>query len=202
MTEYWDELDENRQMTGKRLVRGEMIPEGSFHAIVHLCLFNSAGKLLSQKRQSWKTFSNMWDFTVGGAVEAGESPQQAMTRELSEELGAGYDFTDSRPVFTIKGINFFDDYFFLFADVDKDRLQLQPEEVQDVNWYSYEEILALVSRGEFIPWKILDYVFALKQAIMNDPEFMIEYRMFVTDNGIDNDLMYRFHPEEYEDKAV
>lgn len=202
MDEYWDEMNENREMTGRQLKRGEEIPEGSYHTVVHLCLFNGEGKLLCQRRQPWKTFADMWDVTVGGSALAGETSQQAMTRELAEELGARFDFRDQHPLFTLRGINFFDDFYFLFANVSPEQLHLQPSEVKDAQFFSYEEIRDMIANGSFIPWKTITYIFALRNAIMNIPDYEVDYQIFLTDNGIDNDLFYKFHPDEFEDPAV
>ncbi len=43
-------------------------------------------KLLAARRTAPPEFAGMWEFP-GGKVEPGESPQQALHRELAEELG-------------------------------------------------------------------------------------------------------------------
>lgn len=49
-------------------------------------LIRRDGKLLITLRGGQSSFSGHWEFP-GGKVEFGESPQQALTRELREELG-------------------------------------------------------------------------------------------------------------------
>lgn len=46
------------------------------------CIFDDSGRVLLQRRGD----SNMWGFP-GGAVELGETPQQAAVREAKEETG-------------------------------------------------------------------------------------------------------------------
>ena len=44
------------------------------------------GEVLICQRQPWQSHPLKWEFP-GGKVEAGESPRQALARELSEEVG-------------------------------------------------------------------------------------------------------------------
>lgn len=58
------------------------------HPVVHLHLFNSKGELYLQKRPAWKDVQpSKWDTAVGGHVDLGESVEQALQREVREELG-------------------------------------------------------------------------------------------------------------------
>jgi isopentenyldiphosphate isomerase len=58
------------------------------HPVVHLHLFNPEGQLYLQHRPAWKDIQpNKWDTAVGGHVDFGESIEQALKREVSEELG-------------------------------------------------------------------------------------------------------------------
>ena len=58
------------------------------HPVVHLHLFNSRGELYLQKRPLWKDIQpGRWDTAVGGHVDYGETPDEALRREVREELG-------------------------------------------------------------------------------------------------------------------
>lgn len=150
--EYWDIFDIDRMPTGKTAVRGEDMPNDGYHMVIHVCIFNSEGKLLIQQRQPWKSFGSKWDVTVGGSALKGETSRDAAHRELMEELGIDYDFSSTRPSMTMNFKEGFDDFYLLNFDVDINSLLLQPEEVQSARWASREEVLALIDSGDFIPF--------------------------------------------------
>ena len=86
--ESFDLYDVGRNRTGKVLERGNKVPEGYYRLVVHVCIFDSEGRMLIQKRLPTKSgWSGMWDLTAGGSALAGDSSQQAASRELLEEVG-------------------------------------------------------------------------------------------------------------------
>lgn len=81
-------VDEEGRVTGSA-TRGEC-HNGSrlLHPVVHLHVFNSKGELYLQKRPEWKDIQpGKWDTAVGGHIDDGETPEDALTREVGEELG-------------------------------------------------------------------------------------------------------------------
>ena len=54
-------------------------------AVVAGAMCDSEGRWLLQKRPPGKRHAGLWEFP-GGKVEAGETPLQALVRELNEEL--------------------------------------------------------------------------------------------------------------------
>ena len=58
--------------------------------VVAAAIFDSAGKILMQRRPLEKAHGGLWEFP-GGKVEPGESPESALLREIDEELGIALD---------------------------------------------------------------------------------------------------------------
>ena len=54
--------------------------------VVALALVDGRGKILMQRRPSGREHGGLWEFP-GGKVEAGETPESALLREIEEELG-------------------------------------------------------------------------------------------------------------------
>ena len=156
--ELWDIYDENRQKTGRTMVRGEKMPPGEFHLVIHVCLFNSKGEMLIQKRTMQKeSFPGLWDLSVGGSAVAGDTGRKAASRELEEELGVKIDFSGIRPYATMHFKTGFDDVFLVEKDLALSDLTLQKEEVSEAKWASLDTILEMIDNGDFISY-YKDYI--------------------------------------------
>ena len=55
-------------------------------AVGAIFLSKKTGRMMLNLRSDSATYSNNWGF-VGGKIESGESPLQALHREMNEELG-------------------------------------------------------------------------------------------------------------------
>jgi len=58
----------------------------SLFPVVAAALINGEGRVLVQRRPAGKQMAGLWEFP-GGKIEPGETPEIALVRELSEELG-------------------------------------------------------------------------------------------------------------------
>lgn len=165
--EFWDVYDRDRRKTGKTMMRGDAFEEGCYHMAVHICIFNSKGEMLIQQRQPFKEgWPDLWDITVGGSATKGDSSQDAVERELFEEIGLKLDLQEVRPHLTVNFDKGFDDIYLVEREVDLDSLTLQPEEVQRVKWASQEEIFRMIERGEFVPYykALIQLLFAMRKS--------------------------------------
>ncbi len=157
MSELFDLYGHDRRPLGRTGERGMAMPADTWRIVVHVCLFNARGQLLIQQRQPFKQgWPGLWDLSAGGSVLAGESSQQAASRELREEIGYTHDFAGQAPAMSLSFatgmVQGFDDHYVLRADVDLEALRLQPSEVQAVRWAGLEDVLAMIDAGHFIPY--------------------------------------------------
>lgn len=151
--EYLDLYDINRQPTGETVARGGKVIGNKYRMVVHICIFNSHGQMLIQQRSPKKKgFSNLWDLSVGGCSQCGETSQQAVHREVLEELGLDIDFSKIRTKLTVNFEHGFDDYYIITRDVDLSEITLQEEEVVNVKWADRNEIFSMIDSGSFAPY--------------------------------------------------
>jgi isopentenyldiphosphate isomerase len=151
--ELWDLYTHDRRPTGETMVRGDEVPKGRYRLLVHVCIFNTRGELLIQRRQPHKQgWSGLWDLTVGGSVIAGETTAEGAERETREEIGLSLSFQGERPAVSLSFRCGFDDFYTKVMDVDPATLTLQESEVAEVRYASLPEIHAMIGRGEFIPY--------------------------------------------------
>lgn len=99
LQEIFPIVDEEGKVIGSA-TRGEC-HSGSklLHPVVHLHVFNSKGNIYLQRRPEWKDIQpGKWDTAVGGHIDYGETPEEALHREVREEL----DITDFQAEFVDK----------------------------------------------------------------------------------------------------
>ena len=152
--ERFDLYDENRKPLGRTKARTEKLEKGEHRIVVHILVFNKEGKMLVQKRvQQKRVWPGYWDISCGGCVVAGESSRQGAHRELFEELGIDYDFSNKEPLFTIYFGTGFDDYYIVDGvDIDPAKIKLQAEEVETIDFMSESEILEKIDKDEFVKY--------------------------------------------------
>lgn len=98
--ELWDLYDKNRNLLGKDHIRGEILPDDTYHLVVHVWIQNSKGQyLISQRSASRPMFPLMLE-CVGGSVLKGESSCQGAVREVKEEVGLDLDIQNGTLLFS------------------------------------------------------------------------------------------------------
>lgn len=177
--EIRDIYDINKNKTGKTTDASWKLTDEEYQLSVHICVFNSEGKMLIQKRQdNLKTWKGRWDITAGGLSIAGEESYETAEREFFEELGIKIDFKNIRPHMTINFHKGFDDLYLIEKDINIEEAILQEEEVVKLKWAEKEEIIELINSDKFIPYypSFIELVFDMKQrhnTISNDDKKFI-----------------------------
>lgn len=72
-------------------------PVGPILFVVAAALIDDQGRILLQQRPPDRSMAGLWEFP-GGKVEQGETPEQALVRELAEELGIRVDVISLTPL--------------------------------------------------------------------------------------------------------
>lgn len=160
--EYRNLYDCNRVCLKELIVRSTVQPKNTFILSTHVVIINSKKQMLLQKRSAdKKVYPLLYDITLGAGVKAGETSNQAVTREIHEELGLNFDFTTIRPNFIINYSRGFDDFYILKQDVDISKVSFTDGEVVEVKWASIDEILKMINNGTMINYKpsLIKFIF-------------------------------------------
>ncbi len=118
----------------------------TFNAMIEISqalLFDRDGKLLIYLRDDKPTipFPNHWDF-FGGHVEAGETPEQALCRELQEEIGVMLEsWRLFRRYECLTGDAYPNSKFIFFAEIDR--------RADDLTLYEGQRLTGIVAPERF-----------------------------------------------------
>ncbi|MBC7876212.1 MAG: NUDIX domain-containing protein [Anaerolineales bacterium] len=129
---------------------------GLQHRGVHVFLFTRDGKMLIQKRSADRAASpSMLDCSVSEHVQSGENYLQAATRGLKEEMGLSD--IEIKPLVKIKmnyGVNDNEISVLYEGIVDPSTVKFDPVEIEEVTYYSLEEIQEMTNRKDvkFCSW--------------------------------------------------
>lgn len=84
---YFEVVDDNDNLTGKTASFTEVHKKGLWHRGVHIIIYTPDGEIVMQKRSpSMKLHPDEIEISVGGGVDIGETPLDAVIREVNEEL--------------------------------------------------------------------------------------------------------------------
>jgi len=121
------------------------------HLVVHCHVFDPEGRLLLQKRSFTKdTNPGRWDTSMGGHVSAGEPVRAALLRECREELGI--DGTAAVRLYSyLREGSFESEFAECFVLETRQTPRPDPLEIQEVRWFSVEEVQAMIGTGVLTP---------------------------------------------------
>ena len=165
--EFWDIYDENKQLTGRTMKRNEWcLKEGEYHLTVLGVIARPDGTFLITKRVMTKAWAPGWWEVSGGGVQAGESSEEAVRREVKEETGldvrnaeGGYAFTYKR-VNPDEGDNYFVDVYRFVMDIDEKDVSFQEAEIDGHMFATREQIESFAKEGKFLHYDSIKQVFS------------------------------------------
>lgn len=134
--------DKNSNNTGLTYFKGDPIKAGFYPMVVMVCIQNSKGEFLIQKRVPEK--GGDWGVT-GGHPKAGETPLEGMVTEIKEELGIDVD-AKNLEVFN-EGCDGVDCYkmYYLKLDLELSDFIIQKDELTEVKWFSIDTLQEMIN---------------------------------------------------------
>ncbi len=121
------------------------------HPVVHLHLFNKKGELYLQKRPEWKDIQpGKWDTATGGHVDYGEEVEDALRREVHEELGIVDFKAEYLGMYVFDGIHE-RELVYVYKTVYDQAIHPNLSELSDGRFFKKEEILQQLGKSFFTP---------------------------------------------------
>jgi isopentenyl-diphosphate delta-isomerase type 1 len=149
--EWFPLIDETGLVVGKAL-RSEC-HSGSMllHPVVHLHIFDKQGRLYLQRRSMSKEIQpGKWDTAVGGHVDYGETIEEALHREVREELG----ITDFEPIHNFTYLfqsSVEREMVYSYRTIYEGDIVIDPEEIDEGRYWDIDEVMAHMGKGVFTP---------------------------------------------------
>lgn len=151
ITEYFPIVTVEGEVIGKS-TRKEC-HSGSFllHPVVHLHVFNPEGDLYLQKRAMNKDIQpGKWDTSVGGHVDFGEEIEEALHREVREELGIvdfKPDFAFRYPFRSDKEYELVNSFYVVYSGI----ITPDPTEISEGKFWKLNDIEKNIGKDIFTP---------------------------------------------------
>lgn len=174
-------LDGDGNPTGEKELKSKVHNKGLFHWSVHLWIYNSKGEILFQKRSlRKKLFPGLWDIAAAGHVAAEETIEDALNREVFEELGLKVEKKKIKKIEVRKTSNSVPEWqhshnefvhvYLTKWDGDPHTLKIQKEELDKVAFISVNKLEANLKDAkkskDYVPHK--EYYFDMIKEIRTE----------------------------------
>ena len=162
--EIIDVFNENNEPLNYTMTRDEVHEKNLWHRHASGWIMNKKGEILLQKRAKTKKKNpGIWSKT-GGHVDSGESPIEAVKREIKEEIGIDINDSDLEltNIYKSEGKDHYFSYgYVVFVDKKVNEFVLQEDEVEEVKYYTIEELEELKRNKDenytFYKWEDDDF---------------------------------------------
>jgi mutator protein MutT len=126
------------------------------HLVVAAILLRADQVLLCHRSPRRRWYPDVWDFP-GGHVEPGERPEDALRREVAEELGAELEDVDGDPVLhLVEPRDRLDLTVWVARRWRGDIVNRQPEEHDAIGWFGKEQLGELTFADPVYPGLLRD----------------------------------------------
>ncbi len=146
-------VDENDKIIGHKN-RGTLKKE-DIYRVSALWITNSNGQILLARRHHTKSHHpRKWGPAVAGTVDEGETYEENIIKEAEEELGLKNIEPKIGPkTKTDNEYRHFTQWYVLNVDMDINQFKIQKEEVEEIRWFSPEELGTQLQENpdEFLP---------------------------------------------------
>ena len=171
MEEYVDIYDADRNFTGKTVARdGAFMEEGQFMLYVLAIVQDVQGRYLITQRAWDKSWGAGWWEVTGGGVLSGETPHDAVTREVAEETGLDVSDQLIEPVWCYenvdlaRGDNYMVDIYHFHLQFAAEDVTLQQSEAINFRLATWDEIAQLAEQGIFLHYSRVQQALAAEAA--------------------------------------
>ncbi|CDF78956.1 NUDIX hydrolase [Formosa agariphila KMM 3901] len=165
MDELIDIVTKDGKPTGEIALKSEIHAKGYFHNTAHVWLYTKSGEILLAQRSYKKAICpGMWDVSVAGHVDAGESIETAALREMQEELSLKLAIENLQKIGVFECFQSYDSgiqdnefHHTYIAELKSplNTLTPQPEEVEALQLVSISTFKTLLAQSEtndyFVP---------------------------------------------------
>ena len=143
-----DLYNKNKENTKFSILKEQKVPDNYYTLVVTVLIQNSKKEILIQKRSKQK--GGEYGLT-SGHPKTGEDSLTGIITEIKEELGVEAQPKELKLMYSVRDDNnkCFYDLYYLKKDYEEDKMLLQKEEVENVYWYTIEEINSLILKNEF-----------------------------------------------------
>ncbi len=138
MEEIFDVVDHDDRVIGQRS-RSEVHRLGLLHRSVHVLVFNAAGQIFLQKRSMHKDENpGVWDASISGHLDTGESYDACAIRESHEELGIILDVAP-QPLFKLEASATTGyEFSWVYRTHSEGPFALQADEIDGGDWFDLD----------------------------------------------------------------
>ncbi len=150
MSEKLDIVNEDDEIVDVK-TRKEAHDKGLRHRSVMFFVFNPDGKLLMTQRSDDKRFyPGHWSVVLGGHVTSGLNYDEALEKEMEEEIGLVGDYEEIGSF--IKEIEEEKENVKLYkVEVDPEKIELSPIEFERARFISQEEVEEELKDKDIVP---------------------------------------------------